>query len=681
MGSTTGGRGNVLSGSVGHSSHWIEEGGAGGWVRFAAAAVLVLCTLAAYYPALHAGFIWDDDDYLTGNTTLRDLHGLRRIWLEPGAVPQYYPLVHTTFWIERHLWGLRPTGYHLSNILLHVISALLVWRLLSRLRMPGAWLAAALFAAHPVQVESVAWITERKNVLMGFFYLAALYAYLRPLDWLDGEAGPRRRWYIVSLALFLGSLASKTVAASFPVTVLLLIWWKRGRLSYRDVLPLLPFFLAGAGMGLVTLWMEERHVGARGAEWDLSLLERALVAGRAFWFYPRKLILPWPLSFVYPRWSVNATALWQYAFPLAALGLYAALWRLRHRLGRGPLAAALFYGATLFPALGFFNIYPMQYTFVADHYQYLAALGPITLFAWVAAGAAGRLRPAAGSGGKGAEPGRPPRLREAGLALVLLLVLSGATWNRARVYRDLETLWLDTIEKSPTAWLAHHNLACVYLERRRFDLAIRNFEEAQRLQPGDEVALVSLGRACIMGGRPEEAVRWLEEALRVQPDRTETHNDLGHALFSLGRKEEAMVHFRRAVELDPTYASAHRNLANALVDEGNVDEAVTHLRKVLELQPEDAETMYRLALLMVTSEDPAFRNPAAAVTLAERAVRQSRVENPMYVRLLAEAYAQAGSMEKAVLALEQAGRIASATGQTDLASEIQEALRALKSGR
>jgi protein O-mannosyl-transferase len=670
-----------VSGSVGRSVPGIDESGAGGWVRIAAAAALVLCTLVAYYPALHAGFIWDDDDYLTGNSTLKDLHGLRRIWLEPGAVPQYYPLVHTTFWIEGHLWGLRPAGYHLSNILWHILSALLVWRLLSRLKMPGAWLAAAIFAAHPVQVESVAWITERKNVLMGFFYLAGLYAYLRPLNLLEEETGPRRRWYLLSLALFLASLASKTVAASFPVTVLLLLWWKRGRLSFRDVLPLLPFFLAGAGMGFVTLWMEKRHVGAQGTEWDLSLVERTLIAGRAFWFYLRMLIVPSRLSFVYPRWSVSATALWQYAFPLAVLGLYAALWRFRHRLGRGPLAAALFYGTTLIPALGFFNIYPMRYTFVADHYQYLAMLGPIVLLAWVAASAARRLRPPASFGETRAERGRPPRWREAGLALVLLLVLSGASWNRARVYRNLETLWLDTTETSPTAWLARYNLACVYLDQRRFDLAIRSFEEAERLLPGDEITLVSLGRSCVLAGRLEEAVRWLEEALRIRPDRTETHNNLGLALFGLGRKAEARVHFQRAVDLDPTYASARRNLANVLVEDGNVNEAATHLRKALELDPKDAQSAYRLGLLMVTSEDPTFRNPAAAVALAERAVRQSRPENPMYLRLLAEAYAQAGSTEKAILALEQAGRVASATGQTDLAPEIQEELRALKSGR
>ncbi len=670
-----------MSSGVGYGSHGTEEIGAGGWIRFAAAAALILCTLVAYYPALHAGFIWDDDDYLTGNPTLSDLQGLRRIWLEPGAVPQYYPLVHTTFWIERHLWGLRPAGFHLTNILLHVLSALLVWRLLSRLKMPGAWLAAALFATHPVQVESVAWITERKNVLMGLFYVAALYAYLRTLDRLEREGGSRRRWYIISLALFLGSLASKTVAASFPVTVLLLVWWKRGRLSFRDVCPLLPFFLAGAGMGLVTLWMEKRHVGAHGAEWDFSLLERILVAGRAFWFYLRKLILPWPLSFVYPRWSVSPTALWQYAFPLTALGLYAALWRFRQRWGRGPLAAALFYGATLFPALGFFNIYPMRYTFVADHYQYLAALGPMVLLASAAAGSARRLRRPASFGKGRAEHGRPPGLREAGLALLLLLGLSGATWHRARVYRDIETLWLDTIRTSPTAWLAHHNIACVYLEQRRYDLAVRYFEQAQRLHPSDEVTLVSLGRACVMAGRLEEAVRWFEESLRVRPDRTETHNNLGLALFSLGRKKEAMVHFRKAEELDPKYPSAQRNLANALVDEGNVKEAAMHLRKALELEPTDAQSMYRLALLMIISEDPAFRDPPAAVTLAEGAVRHSQAGNPMYLRLLAEAYSQAGLTEKAALTLKQAERLSSATGRTDQAPEIPEELRALKSGR
>ena len=228
---------------------------------------LVAATMIAYQPVWHAGFIWDDDDYVINNPTLRSLAGLRQIWCHLAATPQYYPLVHTSFWLEYHLWGLNPPGYHIVNVLLHALAAILLWRLLARLRLPGAWLAAAIFALHPVAVESVAWVTERKNVLAAVFYFAAALAYLR----ITGEAadGGKQirgslRWYFLSLALFVAALLSKTVACSLPAAMLLAIWWKRGRIAGRDVWSLLPFFAAGMAMGLMTSWLERIHVGARG---------------------------------------------------------------------------------------------------------------------------------------------------------------------------------------------------------------------------------------------------------------------------------------------------------------------------------------------------------------------------------------------------------------------------------
>jgi hypothetical protein len=359
------------------------------------ATAIVVLTLFAYSPVMEAGYIWDDDDYITQNQTLRSLEGLQKIWTERGAVPQYYPMVHTTYWIEYHLWGLNPKGYHVVNIILHGLNAILVGLILRQLQFPGYVLAAFLFAVHPVHVESVAWITERKNVLSGLFYLSSFIVFTKCFP--AAFAGSRRGeintaapadhrisringlFYFFSLLLFVCALLSKTVTSSLPAALLLVMWWKRGRISWRPILALLPFFVLGVLLSLNTVWMEKNHVRAQGFEWSFSFVERCLIAGRALWFYAGKLFYPVKLSFIYPRWEINAQALWQYIFPVAALLVAAVFWKMRVKIGRGPLVAICFFGGTLLPALGFIDFYPMRYSFVADHFQYLASLGLIIL--------------------------------------------------------------------------------------------------------------------------------------------------------------------------------------------------------------------------------------------------------------------------------------------------------------
>jgi hypothetical protein len=342
---------------------------------FAYAVLILAAVWASYLPVLHAGWIWDDDAYVTKNLTLRTTHGLRDIWLHPTATPQYYPLVHTTFWLEYHFFGANPLPFHASNVALHAANALLLAAILARLSVPGAWIAGLLFALHPVEVESVAWITERKNCLSGFFYLLSFLTWLRYRE--PGATSPeaRRRHGLLVLAfvLFVLALLSKTVTATLPCVALVVIWWKEGRVQRRDVLRLAPFVVVGMAFGLLTAALERGHVGAQGEEWALTGAQRALLAGRALWFYAGKVVLPTHLTFIYPRWAldVHSPALWLYA--AAALAVVAAFWTFRVRFGRAPLAVALIFAGTLFPALGFFNIYPMRYSYVADHFQYLAS--------------------------------------------------------------------------------------------------------------------------------------------------------------------------------------------------------------------------------------------------------------------------------------------------------------------
>jgi len=357
--------------------------------------LLVMAIFVVYIPAINGGYIWDDDAHVLNNQHLRSLNGLKKIWLDVGATQQYYPMVYSIFWLEYHLWELNPLGYHLVNVLVHAANAFLLWLVLRRLQISGALLIAAVFALHPVQVESVAWITEHKNTVSGFFYLFSVLICIRffKLDVATTNQHPshntdllksnnkKRSWklYLLCLLLFVCALLSKTVTCTMPAVLLLLLWWKRRRIGLNDFFLLAPFFLLSTVFGLMTTWVEKHYVGAIGEEWTLPVIDRFLVAGRALWFYAGKLLWPQKPTFIYPRWEISSAIWWQYLFPLTAVTAIIVLWLLRRRLGKAPLVAVLFFAGTLFPALGFFNVYPHKFSFVADHFQYLASIGLIAL--------------------------------------------------------------------------------------------------------------------------------------------------------------------------------------------------------------------------------------------------------------------------------------------------------------
>jgi len=504
-------------------------------VRIVGAGALLAMTLVAYGPALNASFIWDDDMYVTHNEQLRTWAGLRSIWLDPTATPQYYPLIHTTLWLQYHVWALRPLGYHLVNVVLHGLNAGLAWLVFRQLALPGAWLAAAAFALHPLHVESVAWVTELKNVQAGFFFMLAMLAYLRFV--FDRRS---KGAYAAAFLCFVLALLSKTVACTLPAAVLVCLWWKRGGIERRDVGVLAPFFAVGLASGLVTSFIEKAHVGAEGEEWALSVIDRCLVAGRALWFYAGKILLPVRLTFIYPRWGIDSAAWWQYLFPAATIAVALALWSWQGRIGRGPLAAALYFAVTLAPALGFVDVYPFRYSFVADHFSYLASLGPIAL---VAAGVGAlRSRPRVAVGG------------------ALLLALGGATWQRCHAFTSPETLWRDTLAKNPSAWMAHNNLGLLLLQEGKPAEAAEHFESALRLHPAYLEALYNLGNAAVARGRLDDARAYYELALQVAPTFAPAHNNLANVYAYQGRLVEAIQHYEKALELLPDYPEARDNL-------------------------------------------------------------------------------------------------------------------------
>jgi len=522
---------------------------------------ILAATLAAYLPALTGTLLWDDDRHVT-RAGLQSLEGLREIWFQLGATQQYYPLLHSTFWFEHALWGDAVAGYHLINVLLHATAALLVVLIARRLSLAGAWLAGFLFALHPVCVEAVAWISEQKSTLSGVFYLGSLLAYL------SFDEKRRRSRYLAALGLFILALLSKTVTATLPAVLLVILWWKRGKLSWRrDVRPLLGWFPIGVAAGLFTAWVERRFVGAEGAEYTLSLAQRILLAGRALWFYAAKIVWPADLIFTYRRWKLNPGEWWHWLFPAGVVVVAIGLLLIARRF-RGPLAGFLIFAGTLVPVLGFLNVYPFRYSWVADHFQYLAMLGLIV--------------PAAAGFMSLSIP------RKDSISVVVLVVLGVLTWRQAGMYSNAETLYRTTLERNPDAYMAHNNYGNFLLGQGRAQDAIAEFKAALRIEPNNSEAHDNLGNA--LSQTPDhlqEAIAEYQAALRISPNDPEVHNNLGSALMNVpGRAAEGVAEFQTAVRLRPWYVEAHVNLGNALLEvPGHRAEAIVEFETALQLQP------------------------------------------------------------------------------------------------
>ncbi len=614
-----------------------------------AGTLIFYVTLVAYLPVLYGGFLWDDDFHVT-QPDLQSVEGLRRIWCEVGATQQYYPLLHTAFWLEHRLWGDAVVGYHLTNILLHAAAACLVVAVVRRLALPGACLAGLIFALHPVCVESVAWIAEQKNTLSTVCYLGSALVYLR----FDQDRRPSR--YFLASGLFVLALLTKTVTATLPAALLVVFWWQRGRLQWtRDLRPLLPWLALGATAGLMTSWVERTFIGAQGADFTLTLLERCLLAGRVMWFYLAKLVWPADLIFIYPRWVIDAAVWWQYLFPLGALALVAGLGIVARRQ-RGPLARAaaaglagfLVFAGTLFPAMGFINVYPFIYSYVADHFQYQASLGiivPVAAGLTLAAGplldgraAAVRWLPPVGGG-------------------LLLATLGALTWRQCGMYSDAGTLYRATLARNPACWMAHTNLGDL-LSRipGRLPEAIGHFEAALRINPRDVNAHNNLGHAFAeTPDRLPAAIAEYEAALRIDPRFAPAHNNLGIVLEKIpGRLPEAIGHFEAAVRLAPAAAEMRDNLGVALLKiPERAPEATAQFESAVRLNPGSADMQNNLGVAL---EKIPGRLPEATAHL-EAAVRLNPRSAEMHSNLGVALAQTPGRLPEAIAQFEAAVRV------------------------
>ena len=536
---------------------------------------LGLLVVVSYLPAmLWGGFVWDDNLFIKVDP-VREVSGLWQIWFSPSAIEgenHYWPLVYTTFWLEHKLWGFDPTGYHIVNVLLHLANTLLLWHILRRLAVPGTWVVAAVFAVHPLHVESVAWVIERKDVLSGLFYLAAALVWMRFVE----QPNPRR--YAWSLVLYAAGLLSKSIVVTLPVVLLIWPWWKQGRVTSTDLYRVVPFFVVGL---VITVGDLSFHWSGEAEPLDYSLAERMLIAARALWFYAGKLLWPSELAVIYPRWDIRVADPLAWGYLIAAVALVVGLWHFRHQLGRGPLAGALFFAVTLSPVLGFVDYGYMGYAFVADRFQYLAGIGVMAVVIGAVTYVVRRL---SGLWQKGA----------LGVAVVALVALGMLTWRQANIYRDNETFYRHIIALNPQAWNAHRHLGNALYWQGRYEESLDAYRVAAEQHPDYARVHSNIGATLNKLDRFEEAETHLRRALALDPQAWNAHRHLRDALYNQGRYEEALEAAHVVVEQDPDSLGAHVNLGVTFAALGRFEEAETHLRRALALDPQAYKALLNL---------------------------------------------------------------------------------------
>jgi tetratricopeptide (TPR) repeat protein len=551
--------------------------------------ILILFVILAYTPVWKAGFVWDDEMILTANPCVVGPLGLREIWATSAA--DICPLTLTIFWAEHALWGLNPLPYHLVNVLMHGLSAVLLWRVLRCLCIRGAWLGAALWALHPVAVESVAWITEMKNTESGLFFLLSILFFVRWLRAKDfGARTGGRGSYALCLLFAALAMAAKSSTVILPVVLCLCGWWIEGRWHWRIVARTAPLFLMAIAASALSIWTQVSQLAiVTDPQWARTWPERLATAGNSVWFYLGKLLWPHPLITIYPRWHIDAGH-WISYLPLLALIVILFIFWLRRRSGgagsRACFFAFAYFIVALLPTLGLIDTYIFQYSFVFDHFQYLASIGPLALAATALVQLSDFII-------------TKKAWLQSALCAGVLLILGIASWQRSWVYESEEALWTDTLAKNPDSWAAHHNLGLALFRKGQVDDAVAQYQKTLEINPNYVLAHNNLGVTLLQKGRLDDAVTQYQKALEINPNYPELHDNLGNALFRKGQVDDAVAQYQKALEINPNYAHAHYNLGNALFQKGQVDDAVAHYQMALEINPDYPEAQSDLGLAFV----------------------------------------------------------------------------------
>ncbi len=591
------------------------------------AAMLIAATFVVYMPCWHGDWLWDDNSLLLNNPILQT-GGFAKVWTPPGYLG-YWPLTYTAYWFEYQFWGLDPFGFHLGNIALHVVAARLVWRLLTVLRLPGAFFAAAIFALHPVAVETVAWIAQLRGVLSVVLALASLLLFL-------GYERDKRRWrYALSLVAFLLSALAKGDALTMPIVLLALAWWQRGRIDRRDILRVIPYVAIAAAMAGLEIW-SQRVSGSASVRTD-GFFSRFAIAGCAVWFYLRSLIWPATLIPIYPRWTVGSSDLISYLPSLALIALLAVAWWRPTTWGRPVVMFLVCYVALLLPVLGFVNITYMRYSLVADHWQYLAMIVPCAAAAAACVTAAGRWwrRPAT----------------QFGCAAVLLL-LAALTVRQSEMYFDQEIYYTETLARNPDCWFAEVSLGFL-LNARNDPAGIKHFYAALRLNPDVPEPHACLAAALIDRGQFDAAMPQLSKALDIQPDYPGANANLAVIFANRGQFDLAIEHLQTEHRLHPEAEFVGRQLAEAVAERDQIQSTVNDLEQQIRKRPTDSKLLIRTAWLLATNPNASIRNGRKAVELAERATKLTGADAHSLLTLAA-AYAETGRFSDAIATAERA---------------------------
>lgn len=607
--------------------------------RLAGAVIIVFLCLLIYWPAIRGEFVWDDNIYVTNNEETKSSDGLIKFWTTRDKA-MCFPVTMSVFWIEWRFFGMNPIGYHVVNVIIHIANAILLWLTLAKLRIPCPWVAALGFAIHPVNVESVAWISEHKNTLSFFFLVLALLAYLR------FEDTSRYRWYGGSLAAFLLSLLSKSSVVMFPLVILLCTWWRRGAVSLSDIRRVIPFFALSLVLGLATVWFyhEVKNPGLdhNATGWS-ALASVPSGASKAILLYLTRVFWPCHLSTLYPRFDPGSMS--SLASVLVVSTGLVVLWRHRHTWAKGWLFGICYYLSMLLPMIGPSIISASTYSQTTDHWQYHSIIGVIALTVSVG-GYLSRLL----------DSRSQLPVQVVGI-LGISTLLSVLTWKHAQLYKDNLTLWTDTLAKNPDSLLARQMVAEGYTGRRMYSEAIAvyrevlainsgdarvyhslgnalaangqlaeatlEFERAARIQPHYPEALLNLGMAYAAQGHLEPALANLTKALQLRPEYPQAHYNLGVLLTRTHQIREAMDQYQQALRLNPNFVEAHYNLAALLMAQGKLDEAETHYREVLHQQPGNARARCNLGVVLLRrgkheeAIDELIRSLSALPTLPE----------------------------------------------------------------
>jgi protein O-mannosyl-transferase len=642
----------------------IETRSPSGLTQLGVCAVIVVLVWIIFGQTLAHDFVnYDDKTYVYGNSLVSaglNLRGVSQAFVETQT-GNWHPLTIISHMIDCQIFDLKAGGHHFTNVLLHTIAALLLFLFLRDItgRFWASAFVAALFAIHPLRVESVAWIAERKDVLSAVFFFLTLGAYAH-----YARSHSLGRYLTMSI-LFVCGLMSKPMLVTTPVVLLLLDYWpfKRivdSRSFWRMTFEKLPLFALSIASSIITFLLQERSTGSIAQLPFIWRLQNGLVS---YVTYIWQMFWPADLAVFYPH-PEDHLALWQVIISAAFL-LGMTLFIFIFRRSRPYLLVGWFwYLIMLLPVIGLVEVGLQGH---ADRYTYLPQIGLYLAITWLVADVSSTLR----------------RCKEilVAAASIIIVSLAGCAWKQTTYWRNSETLWTHTLAVTKDNDVAHTNFGMLLMERGQLDDALSHFQAALDVRSSSAHSHYDLSLALIHGdianalarkGRLDEAMLHLREAVKFQPDYADAHYNLGTALFQKGELNEAIAEYRTTLSIHPYDAGAHTSLGNALVQKGFLGEAVDHYEKALQSEPDSILPLNNLAWVMSTSPDDSLRNNEIAVELATKANQLSKESNPVFTRTLAAAYAQAGQFEKAIETARRASEQANAQGVRGLALQIQE---------